>query len=56
MEPNDLEYYEQRERTARQLATDASDPAIAAIHQQMADRYAVRIAEPTEKDARPQQA
>lgn len=32
-------YYEFRARKARELAAAASDPKVAAIHSEMADRY-----------------
>ena len=37
---NDVNFYRSRERHERALAERAGDPAIAAIHTQMADRYA----------------
>ena len=38
-ELNDHAYYASRANTAAQLADKASDPAIAAIHREMADKY-----------------
>lgn len=37
---NDASFYVERERQERELAERACDPAIAAIHAEMADRYA----------------
>lgn len=39
-ELNSKEYYASRERRERVLADQAQDPKIAAIHREMADRYA----------------
>jgi hypothetical protein len=39
----DSRFFAQREATQRRLAAQAVDPAIAAIHIQMADDYAARI-------------
>jgi hypothetical protein len=39
-QPNDPTFYAAREAQERQLAADAKDPAIAAIHLALADRYA----------------
>lgn len=50
---NDLDYYRERERTARRQAAEATDPAIAAIHTDMAKRYAALIAEQSDKEVRP---
>ena len=38
-EPNALEHYQRREQKERILAAAAIDPAIAAIHAEMADHY-----------------
>lgn len=42
-EPNSLGYYQARELKQRTLARAATDPAIAAIHLDMAARYAAII-------------
>ncbi|MEO5866682.1 MAG: hypothetical protein ABIS14_07660 [Sphingomonas sp.] len=36
---NDREYYEARAEAARALSSNATDPGIAKIHGEMADRY-----------------
>ena len=43
IEFEDRQYLMHREATQRRLAARALDPAIAAIHTQMADEYAARI-------------
>ena len=48
---NDLDYYRERERTSREHAATASDPAVAAVHGEMARRYA-EIVEQAEAGAR----
>lgn len=42
---NDPEYYESRERHARELAEEAKEPQVKAIHLDMAERYAKLRAE-----------
>ena len=43
LEAKERNYYRQRERTARQHAAGATDPAVAAAHNAMADRYAALL-------------
>ena len=43
IEIEDGEFLAHREATQRRLAAQAVDPAIAAIHTQMAEEYAARI-------------
>lgn len=53
-ELNSAEYYRAREQRERGLATAASDPAIAKIHTEMADRYADLVgASASESGSRP---
>lgn len=51
LDTNDLDYYRKRERTAREHAAAATDPAIRSVHLEMAERYAGLIAERTTPDA-----
>ena len=44
-ERNSTDYYERRERKERTLAAAAADPQIAAIHLEMAERYAMLAGE-----------
>ena len=39
MRINDSEYYRRRSASERAMAQAASDPRVAAIHHQLADRY-----------------
>ena len=51
---NDLDYFRQRERVSREHAAIANDPAVAAVHGEMAKRYAAMV-EQAEAGARPLQ-
>lgn len=42
---SDLEFYINREKQERKLADTSTDTAIAAIHRELADRYAEKAAE-----------
>lgn len=42
---NDPDYYQLRERQARELAAAATDPHVRQVHSEMADRYAELLAE-----------
>lgn len=44
-ELNEREYYERRERVQRRIAEDAQNPAIARIHNELANFYAGRVLE-----------
>jgi hypothetical protein len=46
MSVNSQAYYEYRARKARELATAATNPKVAAIHCEMADRYDALAAPP----------
>lgn len=46
-EPGDAEYFRMREQDERRLAAQSPDPAVAAIHTTLADRYAVRLNGPS---------
>ena len=41
---NDLDYYARRQDEERVLAARSADPAVAAVHRDMADRYAALVA------------
>lgn len=43
---NSISYYRGREQRERELAGAAKNPAIAAIHEEMADRYAELVNAP----------
>jgi hypothetical protein len=49
MSGNDIEYFRTRAVAERTLAGTASDPAVAAIHNELAERYEelIRIQRPT---------
>lgn len=49
-ELNSKEYYLSREQQERKLADEATDPAIAAIHRDMAERYGELATEATDKE------
>jgi hypothetical protein len=53
IERNNLEYYVNRAISCRQLAERATDPAIAAIHVDLATRYESLAAEPRSNDTDP---
>ena len=42
-EQNDIDYFRRRESEERERAAAAPDPTIAAIHAEMANRYAERL-------------
>ncbi|MBB3589547.1 conserved hypothetical protein [Sphingomonas aurantiaca] len=42
---NDPEFYINREKQERKLADTSTDRAVAAIHRELADRYAEKVAE-----------
>lgn len=45
MSGNDTEYFRKRAIAERSLAVTASDPAAAAIHNQLAERYEALVSE-----------
>jgi hypothetical protein len=45
MSGNDTEYFRKRAVAERTLAVTASDPAVAAIHIQLAERYEALVSE-----------
>lgn len=51
----DQDYYRQRESICRKHAADATDPAIAAIHREMAERYAALLSDQTASSRQPRQ-
>lgn len=53
---NDRDYYARRAATARNLAQRAADPAIAAIHAELAHRYDLLVAQPEAKNDSPSSA
>ncbi len=46
IQPNDRDYYGARAASARKMARQASDPAVAAIHSELATRYEVLSTRP----------
>lgn len=46
---NSIEYYRSREEQSRSMAKAAKSPVIAAIHLDMAERYAKLVPEPNRR-------
>ena len=44
-DPNDFEHYKSREQQERALTAAAVDPAVRAVHLEMAERYAALVRE-----------